>query len=198
MSKTPALGDDAFKASHLASLLAGALITATWSPAAAQAPAQAQPAFGIPNEGVTFETGDTWQQNDQRMRLYGVQACIRGTTFTNQAGGTIDCGEASLSYLAAVIRDTSPSCVPVAQIAGTPATIIVVCTVQVGRQTLDLGTILISQGFAFASFSNDAKPVYMPYLVAELSAKQAKRGLWAASDLPHPNTLLFQSVAKKK
>jgi endonuclease YncB( thermonuclease family) len=181
----------------LAPFLAGALALASPPPAAAQAPAQAQPAFGIPKQGVTFETGDTWQQGGQRMRLYGVQACIRGTTFTNQAGGTVDCGEASLSYLAAVIRDTSPSCVPVAQIAGAPATIIVVCTAQVGGQTLDLGTILVSQGFAFASFSNDAKPVYMPYLVAELSAKQAKRGLWAASDLPHPNTLLFQSVAKK-
>jgi endonuclease YncB( thermonuclease family) len=181
----------------LAPLIAGALALASPLPAAAQAPAPAQPAFGIPKEGVTFETGDTWQQNGQRMRLYGVQACIRGTTFTNQAGGTVDCGEASLSYLAAVIRDTSPSCVPVAQIAGAPATIIVICTAQVGGQTLDLGTILVSQGFAFASFSNDAKPVYMPYLVAELTATQAKRGLWAASDLPHPNTLLFQSVAKK-
>ncbi|MPR08847.1 thermonuclease family protein [Microvirga tunisiensis] len=183
--------------SFLALLYAATLALALPPLAAAQAPAQAQPAFGIPKDGVTFETGDTWQQGSQRMRLYGVQACIRGTRFTNQAGASVDCGEASLSYLAAVIRDTSPSCVPVAQIAGAPATIIVVCTVQVGGQTLDLGTILISQGFAFASFSNDAKPVYMPYLVAELTAKQAKRGLWAASDLPHPNTLLFQSVAKK-
>jgi endonuclease YncB( thermonuclease family) len=181
----------------LASSVAGALALACPTLAAAQPPVQRQPAFSIPKEGVTFETGDTWLQGGQRMRLYGVQACIRGTTFTNPAGATVDCGEASLSYLAAVIRDTSPSCVPVAQIAGAPATIIIVCTAQVGGQTLDLGTILISQGFAFASFSNDAKPVYMPYLVAELTAKQAKRGLWAAPDLPHPNNLLFQSVAKK-
>jgi endonuclease YncB( thermonuclease family) len=198
MSKIPALVRGAFRAGYRASLVAGALISAFLSPAAAQAPAQAQPAFGIPKEGVTFETGDTWQQNGQRMRLYGVQACIRGTTFTNQAGGTVDCGEASLSYLAAVIRDTSPSCVPVAQIAGAPATVIVVCTAQVGGQTLDLGTILVSQGFAFASFSNDAMPVYMPYLVAELTAKQAKRGLWAASDLPHPNALLFKTVGNQR
>ncbi len=130
------------------------------------------------------------------MRLYGVQACIRGTVFTNQAGIKGDCGEASLSYLAAVIRDTAPSCTPIAQIAGSPATIIVVCSTQVAGQTLDLGTILISQGFAFASFSNDAKPVYMPYLVAELTAKQNRRGLWASPDLPHPNTLIFKSVGK--
>ncbi len=198
MSKKAALLDAARSVRCLASALIVTVTLASPAPAAAQAPAQAQPAFGIPKEGVTFETGDTWQQNGQRMRLYGVQACIRGTTFTNQAGATVDCGEASLSYLAAVIRDTAPSCVPVAQIAGTPATIIVVCTAQVGGQTLDLGTILVSQGFAFASFSNDAKPVYMPYLVAELTAKQAKRGLWAASDLPHPNALLFKTVGNQR
>jgi endonuclease YncB( thermonuclease family) len=183
--------------SFLASMFLGTLALALPAPATAQAPTRTQSAFEIPKQGVTFETGDTWQQNGQRMRLYGVQACIRGTQFTNPAGATVDCGEASLSYLAAVIRDTSPSCVPVAQITGTPAVIIVVCTARVGGQTLDLGTILVSQGFAFASFSNEAKPVYMPYLVAELTAKQAKRGLWAASDLPHPNTVLFQSVARK-
>jgi endonuclease YncB( thermonuclease family) len=174
-----------------------ALSVAALTPAAAQAPATAQPSFGIPKEGVTFETGDTWQQGGQRMRLYGVQACLRGTRFTNPAGASVDCGEASLSYLAAVIRDTSPACTPIAQIAGAPATIIVVCTAQVGGQTLDLGTILVSQGFAFASFANDAKPVYMPYLVAELTAKQAKRGLWAAPDLPHPNPLLFKSIGQQ-
>jgi len=198
MSEASALGGGPDGVSYRALRLAGALVAAALSPAAAQGLAQAQPAFGIPKEGVTFETGDTWQQNGQRMRLYGVQACIRGTTFTNQAGASADCGEASLSYLAAVIRDTSPSCVPVAQIAGAPATIIVVCTAQIGGQTLDLGTILVSQGFAFASFSNDAKPVYMPYLVAELTAKQAKRGLWAASDLPHPNVLLFKTVGNQR
>ncbi|QRM32740.1 thermonuclease family protein [Microvirga sp. VF16] len=198
MNRIAALVDAARRARCGAATLIGALALASPPPAAAQAPAQAQPAFGIPKQGVTFETGDTWQQNGQRMRLYGVQACIRGTTFTNQAGARVDCGEASLSYLAAVIRDASPACVPVAQIAGTLATIIVVCTAQVGGQPLDLGTILVSQGFAFASFSNDAKPVYMPYLVAELTAKQAKRGLWAASDLPHPNALLFKTVGNQR
>ena len=33
------------------------------------------------------------------MRLYGVQACIRGTTFTNQSGEKVDCGEASLALI---------------------------------------------------------------------------------------------------
>ncbi|WP_153885314.1 hypothetical protein [Microvirga tunisiensis] len=57
MTRTHQRGGMAF----LAPLIAGALALASPPPAAAQAPAQAQPAFGIPKEGVTFETGDTWQ-----------------------------------------------------------------------------------------------------------------------------------------
>ena len=125
------------------------------------------PVFDVPQVGVAFATGDTWTQNGQTMRLYGVQSCIRGTTFTNPLGVKTDCGEASLAYLAAVIRDTRPQCAPVAQI-GEQRAILVVCSAHVGSSTLDLGTVLITEGFAFAAFTNDAKPVYMPYLVAEL------------------------------
>ena len=32
--------------------------------------------------GVTLETGDTWIDGDKRYRLYGVQACLRGTFYT--------------------------------------------------------------------------------------------------------------------
>lgn len=155
------------------------------------------PFFEVPQAGVAFMTGDAWTQNGQTIRLYGVQSCIRGTTFTNQSGSKADCGEASLSYLAALVRDTRPQCAPVAQISQ-PPTILVVCSAHVGGATLDLGTILITEGFAFAAFNNDAKPVYMPYLVAELLAKNNKAGLWAARDLPHPNLVLFGAVKARK
>jgi hypothetical protein len=49
-----------------------------------------------------------------------------------------------------------------------------------------------------AAFSNDAKPVYMPYLVAELAAKNRETGLWAAPDLPHPNLILFGALKGEK
>ena len=74
------------------------------------------PVFDVPQVGVAFATGDTWTQNGQTMRLYGVQSCIRGTTFTNPLGVKTDCGEASLAYLAALVHDTRPQCAPVAQI----------------------------------------------------------------------------------
>jgi endonuclease YncB( thermonuclease family) len=166
---------------------------------AANASAQTAPTplFNVPQAGVAFMTGDSWTQGGQTLRLYGVQSCLRGTKFTNPAGAKADCGEASLLYLAALVRDTKPQCAPVAQI-GAPRTILVVCSAHVGASTLDLGTILITEGFAFAAFKNDAKPVYMPYLVAELVAKNNKAGLWAAPDLPHPNPILFGAVKARK
>lgn len=155
------------------------------------------PLFDVPQAGVAFMTGDEWKQNGQTIRLYGVQSCIRGTDFTNQAGAKADCGEASLSYLAALVRDTRPQCAPVAQV-GSPPAILVVCSAHLGSATLDLGTILITEGFAFAAFNNDARPVYMPYLVAELIAKKNRAGLWAARDLPHPNSILFGAVKARR
>lgn len=158
--------------------------------------------FSIPQTGVSFLTGDTWIQNGQQLRLYGVQSCIRGTFFTNATGAKLDCGEASLGMLAALVRDTHPNCSPIAQIpaastAGKPS-IAVVCSAHIGAKTLDLGTVLIAEGFGFASFTNEAKPVYMPYLVAELTAKHQRSGLWAFSDMPHPNSILFNAVAASR
>ena len=151
------------------------------------------PVFDVPQVGVAFSTGDTWTQNGRTMRLYGVQSCIRGTTFTNSMGAKADCGEASLAYLAAVMRDTRPRCATVAQI-GKEVAILVVCSAHVGSSTLDLGTLLITEGFAFAAFDSEAKPVYMPYLVAENLAKKGRSGLWAAPDMPHPNSILFKAA----
>jgi len=144
----------------------------------------------IPQTGVTFETGDTWMQGTQRMRLYGVQACLRGTAFVNSAGVQTDCGEASLAYLAAVVRDLKPTCTPVAQLAEPPQ-LFVVCSAKLDGQTLDLGTILITAGFGFAAFGADGKPVYPPYLVAELVAKKANAGLWGGQRFSHPTQLLL-------
>lgn len=157
--------------------------------------------FRIPESNVSFLTGDTWQQGNQKLRLYGIQSCIRGTIYTDKSGLKQDCGTVSLAMLAAIIRDTKPTCSPIAQLPaaklGEEPTILVVCSSHVGDQSLDLGTVLITQGFAFAAFSNAAKPVYMPYLVAEATAKQSKVGLWAYADMPHPNLVLFGAMQSK-
>jgi endonuclease YncB( thermonuclease family) len=165
-------------------------------------PEPAAQVFSVPLTGLSFLTGDTWQQGSQKLRLYGVQACIRGTSYTDKSGLKQDCGTVSLAMLAAMIRDTKPTCSPIAQLPATSptdeATILVVCSAHMGDKSVDLGTALITQGFAFAAFSNNAKPVYMPYLVAEATAKQSKAGLWAYPDMPHPNLVLFQAMQSKK
>jgi endonuclease YncB( thermonuclease family) len=167
------------------------------APASAQQPAAPQPkpsaAFDIPQQGVEFQTGDTWKQNGQTFRLYAVQSCIRQTFFTNPAGIKADCGEASLTYLAAIIRDTKPRCTAIAQ-AGQPPVIYAVCAAHVGPNTLDLGTVLISQGFALAALDANGKPIHFPYAIAEDDARKNKRGLWAASDFPNPNKILADAA----
>lgn len=153
--------------------------------------------FDIPQKDVTFITGDTWVQNGQTIRLYGVQSCIRGTSFTNQAGAKTDCGEASLAYLAALTRDTRPRCTAIAR-TGTPPVILAVCAAHIGANTLDLGTILTTEGFAFAALAATGQAVYQPYLIAELTAKKGRRGLWAASDMPHPQAVMSNALTTKQ
>jgi len=149
--------------------------------------------FDFPQAGVEFLTGDTWRVGQQTYRLYGVQSCIRGTQSTNAAGVRQDCGEASLAYTAAVIRDTRPRCTAVAQ-AGNPPIVYAVCTATVGRSTLDLGAILIAEGFAFAAADANGRPINLTYSVAEGDAERSRRGLWAAPDLPYPTRILMDVV----
>lgn len=160
---------------------------------------QSSSIFAISSDAKLI-TGDTWEQDGARVRLYGVQSCIRGTSFLNATGTVQDCGDASLAMLAALIRDTRPTCTPIAQLAaagGNPPTIFAVCAAHIGQNAPDLGTVLITQGFGFAAINNSARPVYAPYLVAELAAKESRAGLWATR-FTHPNTILFKAVNASK
>jgi endonuclease YncB( thermonuclease family) len=175
-------------------LLGGAIGSFGTSAAQTQgSPATALPVFDFPQAGVEFLTGDTWRIGGETYRLYGVQSCIRGADFTNAAGAKRDCGEASLAYIVAIVRDTHPRCTAVAQ-AGNPPIVYTVCAATVGRSTLDLGTILITEGFAFAAADANGKPINLTYAVAEGDAQRARRGLWAATDLPHPTRILMDAA----
>ncbi|GAJ96125.1 thermonuclease family protein [Rhizobium rhizogenes] len=169
--------------------------TASYIPANAQSAQPSSHVFAVPQSGVTFLTGDSWQQAGQTMRLYGVQACIRGTTYTDTSGQKQDCGAVSLAILAAIVKDTKPTCAPVAQLTapapGEASTILVICSAHIGNNALDVGTLLITQGFAFAALANTGKPVYLPYSLEESIAQQSRVGLWAYPDMPHPNRMLF-------
>ena len=150
----------------------------------------------VPRE-ATFETGDAWRVGPDRYRLYGVQACLRGTAYTGPDGRKRDCGDASLSMLTGLIRTLSPACAAIARRpeVGTDFVVCYADTVSPrGRQRIDLGTALIASGFAFAALDANGRPVNAAYSAAEAEAKSGRAGLWAAPDLPYPNTVLLKAL----
>ncbi len=141
--------------------------------------------------GVTLESGDGWQADGKHFRLFGMQACLRGTVYTDRTGAPRDCGEASLAVLAAYIADTGPLC---AQVAQTPETAFVSCYATIGPDRLDLAILMISSGFAFASLDARGLPHHAPYAVAEQAAREKRIGLWQFDDVQHPAILLGQAA----
>lgn len=144
--------------------------------------------------GTVLETGDTWMSDGKRYRLYGLQACLRGTSYTDASGNKRDCGEASISVLAAFVKDTRPVCAPV---AGSTDLTFAVCYAFVGGQRLDLAMMMISEGYGFASLDRAGMPAYPAYAVAEQGAREARRGLWQFNDVQHPAILLSRAARKR-
>ncbi|MEH6952900.1 thermonuclease family protein (plasmid) [Nitrobacter sp. NHB1] len=164
---------------------------------AARAEAPASRWFPVPANAL-YLTGDSWSDAGVTYRLYGVQSCLRGTSFTNAHGLQRDCGEASLAMLVALTRDLRPQCYDAAEQAQT-RTVFVFCvatrvTGAGAGSRIDLGTALIATGFAFAALKPDGQPVHAPYFVAQLVAQRAKAGLWAFSDLPDPNAIILRAL----
>lgn len=175
------------------SLLAAMLAT----PIAAALAQTASPWFPIP-ANVVYLTGDSWSAGERTYRLYGVQACLRGTSFTNGHGLRRDCGEASLAMLVALVRDLRPQCYHAAE-SPQLRTVFVFClaspsTGAAAGSRIDLGTALISTGFAFAALKPDGQPVHAPYFVAQLVAQRSKAGLWAFADVPDPNAIILRAL----
>ncbi|WP_107678021.1 thermonuclease family protein [Agrobacterium sp. LAD9] len=167
------------------------LKTLALSVAMATAAEAAPPGYFDLRPGVTLETGETWNDGSTRYRLYGVQSCIRGTSYTDLQGQKRDCGDASLAVLAAFIKDTKPIC---AATAKTSDLTYVVCYATVANERLDLGTMMVSQGFAFAALDAQGFPVFPAYSVAEQDARARNSGLWQFSDVTHPSIWLSSRV----
>jgi endonuclease YncB( thermonuclease family) len=178
-------------------------LLATLSPGLAQtSQASGPPSWQPVATDSTFTTGDTWDSNGVRYRLYGVQSCLRGTTYTDHTGNRKDCGEASMFMLASLIQDLKPLCYAVAQTRD-GSTRFVICSAVLTRggnagKTLDVGTMLISSGFGFAALKPDGQPVNMGYAVAQNMAEEKRKGLWAFNDLPDPNAALLQALPQSK
>jgi endonuclease YncB( thermonuclease family) len=141
--------------------------------------------------GVALESGDSWTEAGARYHLYGVQACLRGTFYTDLSGRREDCGDASLAVIAAFIADTKPVCTPVAR---TAAIVHVLCQATIGDDRVDLGDLMITSGYAFAALQPDGLPYWPAYAVAEQVARQKRAGLWRFDDVEHPAILLSRAA----
>lgn len=139
-----------------------------------------------------FETGDTWISGGRRYRLYGLQACLRGTTVTVSGGLARDCGELNLIMAQALIKDTKPICATLQDIDQHNA--VVACQTTAGEHRYDLATYMIAQGWGFAAVDGAGRPIVPGYRIAEESARSAAAGLWANSDMPHPVAVLMKQA----
>ncbi|KIU53108.1 MULTISPECIES: thermonuclease family protein [Nitrobacteraceae] len=153
--------------------------------------------FAVPTTAL-YLTGDSWSDAGVTYRLYGVQACLRGTSFTNGHGLKRDCGEASLTMLVALTRDLRPVCYDAAEQPETRTVFVFCVATRISGagagSRIDLGTALIATGFAFAALKPDGQPVHPPYFIAELVAQRAKAGLWDFADLPDPNAIILRAL----
>lgn len=141
--------------------------------------------------GAVLESGDTWTSAGKRYRLYGLQSCLRGTSYTDASSNKRDCGEASIAVLAAFVKDTRPICAPMVEQSDLTYA---VCYATVGGQRLDLALMMITEGYGFASLNSGGAPIYPPYAVAEQTARDARKGLWQFKDVQHPAILLSQAA----
>ena len=157
------------------------------------APAAAAQYFEL-GPGVALESGDSWTEAGTNYHLYGVQACLRGTSYTDLSGHREDCGDASLAVVAAFIADTRPVCTPVARVANI---VHVVCYASVGKAQVDLGNLMITSGYAFAALQPDGLPYWPAYAVAEQLARQNRAGLWRFDDVQHPAILLGRAAKER-
>ncbi|NRA88582.1 MAG: thermonuclease family protein [Rhizobiales bacterium] len=139
-------------------------------------------------KGVTLLSGDTWRQDEVKYQLYGVQSCLRGTSFINAANQQLDCGEASMKILASFFKDVPTICRP---ILSSDTTTYVNCKIKVDKEIVDLGTALISIGFHFAArdFKQNT-PLNITYQAAEKNAFKTSSGLWNYNSFPHPVEIL--------
>jgi endonuclease YncB( thermonuclease family) len=181
------------KRTELAAFVAISLVPAAAAqdnPVANEAPAPI-----VVSKSVQLLTGDTWRDGNRLYRLYGVQSCIRGTAATGGNGRKVDCGNLSLAHLAALFSTATVTCQPIGY-AIDKATF-VVCAADLDGNTIDVGTALISTGYAFAAMNTKGQAVSANYLVAEINAKMEHDGLWAMS-FQHPVQLLLKQAQERK
>ena len=174
-------------------LFATGIITATAVGAAR--PACAEAAFPVTSP-IIYQSGDSWSQQGRSFRLYGVQACIRGTSFIATSGEKGDCGAASVAMLAGLFKNLRVNCTPVAPSQDNAT--IVICAGASNDRPLDIGAAMISAGFAFAAEKPGGAPVSLAYFASEIRAHADRVGLWGAASFTHPVQVLRGLASEPK
>lgn len=147
---------------------------------------------------ATFETGDSWSSDGVAYRLFGVQSCLRGSKVVGADGSDRDCGELSMMMLIRLVGQWHPLCYPVSQSADGHLQL-VICSARVtsgpwSGSVIDLGTALISSGFAFAALNANGSPVNNGYRVSQMIAKKGRKGLWSLGNLHDPNEIIMRNL----
>ncbi|MBY5891291.1 thermonuclease family protein [Rhizobium ruizarguesonis] len=186
---------DVMREPHFSAPVVPVQASQTDLPPAAEA-GSAEPEFvPFPTE-AQFETGDTWISGGRRYRLYGLQACLRGTNVTVSAGVIRDCGVLDVMMVQALIRDTRPVCATIKNLDQNNA--VVACQTTTGQHRYDLATYMIAQGWGFAAVDSAGRLIVLGYRAAEESARSARAGLWAYSDMPHPVSVLQRQAGAQQ
>ena len=184
------------QAPHLSPPVVPVQARETELPAASDRSGDDQSGFAPFPAEAHFETGDTWIAGGRRYRLYGLQACLRGTHVTVFPRIVRDCGELNLIMTQALIRDTRPVCTTLRELDQNNA--VVVCHTTTGQRRYDLATYMIAQGWGFAAVDGTGQLIVPGYRAAEESARSARVGLWAYSDMPHPVSVLTQQAGAQR
>ncbi len=126
--------------------------------------------------------GHRWVEGGRTFELYGVGPCEQGRALSDDIGRTAECRVLATARLAALFSTAGVTCRAVDK-AIDVGVVPVVCVVELGDDKFDLGMALIAGGYGFAALGDDGRPVVKNYLVAELSAKVDRQGIWARHGL---------------
>jgi endonuclease YncB( thermonuclease family) len=107
----------------------------------------------------------------QRLRLRGVDAFERGQTCQDAQGGRWYCGAVATNRLRQLVAMPGFSCLVDDEFVDRHAREFALCSVG----ALDVGTVLVSEGLAFA-YGRRTR-----YLEIEAAAKANRRGAWAGN-----------------
>ncbi|VAV99620.1 hypothetical protein MNBD_ALPHA04-1413 [hydrothermal vent metagenome] len=126
----------------------------------------------IDGKKVSMIDGDSFKVGEAEYRIYGIDAPEYFQNCKDENGADWPCGKMARTGLKSALADDQFSCEVRAK--DQFGRFIVTCY---NDRELDLGSLLVEQGYAVSGHSFDEKI----YAVDEIAAKKAKRGIWRGS-----------------